>query len=314
MSAIHNRSRMAGAAALFALSGLTLFSPAATGQLGLGDPRKIYPGAEVASRPKPPMNPSFTHGVHILPGGYYGRPCVPGYYGGYFGGYGYGGYYNGGFSVGFNVGGLSLGYNQLNGYNSYAAVPPPVSYQFNYNYAPPVNNYQPATGRVADRQYDNQSSATGLTPPPLKTGEDDANDYYLNRKVSPLQKEPGLAQAVRDIETAFRNGDIRLIEKHVDRDGTLTLMSMGRSRRQLSVAEYVGMTKDAFGSIKTVSYTLDKVEPASGGAYIAYGKHVLKGDEGADRVFNVSFVLKKTTDANGAERWIITEVSADPAK
>lgn len=320
MLAIRTKTYTAGLAALCAFSGIMLFAAPAQSQLGPGDPRKIYPGAEIASRPKPPPNPSFTHGVRILPGGgYYGGPCYfPGYYGGYYGGYGYGGYYNSGFSVGFNAGGVSLGYNQLNGYNSYATVPPPVTYQYNYygNGVPPTN--YPSTvdrGARAGQQDDGQSSATtGRTPPPLKTGEDDANDYYLNRKASPLQKEPGLAQAVRDIETAFRNGDIRLIEKHLDREGMLTLMSMGRTRRQLAVSDYLDMTKDAFSSIKTVSYALDKVEPASGGAFMAYGKHVLKGENGADRTFNVSFVLKKTTDANGAERWLITEVSADPAK
>ena len=90
-------------------------------------------------------------------------------------------------------------------------------------------------------------------------------------------------------------------------------MSQGRSRRQLEAPTYLEMTKDAFKSIKTVKYDLDKVEPASGGAWMVYGKHVLRADNGTEQTFNVGFVLKKVTDKEG-DFWIITEVSADPAK
>jgi len=301
------------------LTAVALLAPPASAQLQPGDPRKIYPGADQAVRPGPPPNPNFTHGARLLPGGGYyggggniiivnGGPCyTPGYYGGY--GYGgYGGYYTNGFGVNFNVGGMSLGYQQSNGYTNYNNVPPPVSYDYGYNYS--QRSAYPSGQQARQQAYDQSSRQT---PPALKTGEDDTNDYYLNRKPSPLQKEPGLAQAVRDIETAFRNGDIRLLEKHLDTNGSLTLMSMGRTRRQLDVAAYIGMTKDAFANIRTVSYTLDKVEPASGGAFLAYGTHVLKGENG-NQTYNVGFVLKKTTDATGGERWLVTEVSADPAK
>lgn len=332
MLAINTRTTTAGLAALCALAAWAAAVHPASAQLPLGDARKIYPGADMLTRPRPAPDPTFTHGVRVLPGGGYyggggnvifvnGGPCyAPGYYGGYGG---YGGYYNGyntsGFSLGFNVGGLSMGYRQSNSYNTFNNVPPPVSYDYSYGYGNAANNYQ--TGAVRSvprdtvRQYDDQAPyASRRAPPPLKTAEDDSNDYYLNRKTSPLRKDPGLALAVRDIETAFRNADIRLIEKHLDASEKLTLMAMGRSRRQLEVSTYLEMTKDAFSNIKTVSYNLDKVEPASGGAWMAYGKHVLKGDDSAQQIFNVGFVLKKTTDANGAERWLITEVSADPAK
>jgi hypothetical protein len=305
---------------------LSLVAGPVLGQLQPGDPRKIYPGADIASRPKPPLNPDFTHGVKVLPGGGYGyggggiiivngQPCyAPNYYGGYYGGYN--GYASSGVSVGVNVGGLSLGYRQANGYYNYNQVPPAVSYGNNYGnqvngYPNDSRGYSP---RTPDRQDSADQAGSRRTPPPLKTGEDEANDNYLNRKPSPLQKDPTLAQAVRDIETAFRNSDIRPLEKHLDANAKLTLMSMGRTRRQLDVSAYIDMTKDAFTNMKTTSYTLDKVEPASGGAWMAYGKHVLKADNGTAQTFNVGFVLKKVTAENSAERWIITEVSADPAK
>jgi hypothetical protein len=334
MSAIHAKSSIAGATALFALSGLTLLTPSASGQRGLGDPRKIYPGAEVLLRH------SNTRGGHVVRGGgYYSAPYyVPSYYGSYYAP----GFNGGGFAVGLNYGGVSLGYSQVNSYPVYPAyqayqpVPPPVVNNYNYNYAPPSrpNDYLPGEPRSLprnqpqslpstqpsiqprndDSQYDTLPPTQAQTPRPLKTGEDEPNDYYLNRKTAPAQKDTSLAVAVHDIEMAFRNGDIRLIQKHLQTDGMLTLMSMGRTRRQLSVADFLEMTKDAFANVKTISYKLDNIEPASGGAFLAYGKHVLKGDNGEEKVFNVSYVLKKIPDENGAANWRLTEVSADPAK
>ena len=334
---VRMRSRITiGLAAVCVVGGWAFSATSASAQLLPGDARKIYPGADLLSRPKPPPDPTFTHGVRLLPGGGYGggniiivngQPCyAPGYYGGFVGGYGgYGGYYGGynssGYSVGFNAGGLSLGYRQQNCYNNTVPVPPSVSYDYRQGYDQQSypdtfgrsdirSQTRQDTGRANDEQASNSARRTPL---PLKTGEDDSNDYYLNRKTSPLQKEPGLAQAVKDIETAFRTANISLIEKHLDAGEKLTLMSQGRSRRQLEAPTYLEMTKDAFKSIKTVKYDLDKVEPASGGAWMVYGKHVLRADNGTEQTFNVGFVLKKVTDKEG-DFWIITEVSADPAK
>src|SRR5256885_11579310 len=96
--------------------GLVLLSAhRAEAQLQRGDPRQIYPGADLLTRPKPAPNPSFTHGARVLPGGGYGYeayvvngyPCnVPSYYLGYSRSAGVSGYYAGGYSVGVNLGGL----------------------------------------------------------------------------------------------------------------------------------------------------------------------------------------------------------------
>lgn len=312
---------------------LALGMSTANAQLKPGDPRKLYPGADLLTRPRPAPQPGFTGGVNFIPGSGYNcgpgvifvnnaRCYVPSYYTAfnYNGGYGSYGYnnYNSGFSIGVQAGGLSLGYQQQNrnvyGYNNYnvqQVVPNRQGYNQNYNpgYSGTDNGYSDTSAGTSRRATQ--------TPPRLK-GEnsaavDESDEYYLNRKPSPLTKDPGLARAVTDIQTAFRSGNIGLLKTHLDAGVNLTLQSMGHSRRVLPVGDYVAMTEEAFKSIKTVRYALDHVEPAANGAWLVYGTHVLKADSGAEKTFNVGFVLAKSGE-QGAEKWIITEVTADPAK
>lgn len=279
------------------VAALALLAPGpATAQLGLGDPRKIYPGANVVTRPQPRPVPGFTGGVHVLPGGYYGGYCGPGGYLIVNGGFGYGpglgytgGFYyqgNGGYFVpttGFGQAGVTI--------NQYQYIPPTV----------PLNPGANAQGQPTPRANASRGPSN------------DADTYYLNRKPTPQQRDPGLAQAIDDIENAFRRGDIALIEKHLDPGGKLTLMTEGRTRQPLAVPLYEQMTKDALASMHTVSYSLDHVEPASNGGWLVYGRHVLRTDNGGQQTFNVSFVLMKVAGPQG-DRWIIQEVSADPAQ
>ncbi len=147
--------------------------------------------------------------------------------------------------------------------------------------------------------------------PPVYSGApipDDADDYYLNRRARAHNEDPALLRAVADIEAAFRAEDIATLEKHVDRSDDIAIQSRGRTRRPVSGATYLKMTEDAFKDMKTVSFWLDHTQPASDGAWMAYGKHVLRDPEGKEKTYNVSFVLRKRDD-----NWVITEVSADPA-
>ena len=51
---------------------------------------------------------------------------------------------------------------------------------------------------------------------------------------------------------------------------------------------------------------LDKIEPASNGAWLVYGTHILRTEDGKEKSFTVGFVLKKRGNV-----WAISEVSAD---
>jgi hypothetical protein len=141
---------------------------------------------------------------------------------------------------------------------------------------------------------------------------DAGNDYYLYRKPeapSLLKSDPSLAQAVMDIETAFRTGNISLLERHIAPNDTLVLHQAGRTRRSLAAAAYLEMTKEALGIMKTARYTLNRAEPGSGGAALVYGTHVLRSEDGLEKTFNVGYALKKR-----GQTWVIAEVSAEPSR
>jgi hypothetical protein len=262
--------------------------------------------------------PNYNGGVRFIPGrGYYcngnpvvfinGSPCyVPGYYfsSGTYSGYGFG--VNG-------YGTLTQGYQGTiqPGYSGYIApgnyAPPVVDNNItineNYNQQPP-----PVADQNVNQNYQN-TRQTNQAPAKRKAATDDSDEYYLHRKPTPQQKDPSLAQAVTDIETAFRTGNMASLERHIDSKDTLTLQIKDTNRKPLAAADYILMTRDALKMMNTVEYKLNHVTPASNGAMMVYGTHVVRGDQGVEKVFNVGFILQKR-----GENWMITEVSAEPAK
>jgi alkylated DNA nucleotide flippase Atl1 len=265
----------------------------------------------------PAPQPGYTGGVRFIPGhGYHhgggniiiinGAPCyVPSYYDGYVApvptGYYYGpapvlgGGYNGsyggsGYSVGLNAGGFNLNYRGQSGFvrqeTRTTVIEPRV------------------TERPTERPREPERRPAETTKP-----EPSGNDYYLHKKPTALQKDPALARAVADIEQAFRTGSVAPLQRHIEADGTIVLQVKDTSRQTMTAAQYVETTRDALGMLKTQKYELNNVAPASGGAMMVYGKHVLLGENGRETTFDVGFVLKKV-----GEEWFITEVKAEPAR
>jgi hypothetical protein len=258
----------------------------------------------------------YNGGVRFIPGsGYYcngnpvvfinGSPCyVPGYYySGTYSGYGFGINGYGTLTQGY-MGTIQPGYG---GYGYQGNYAPPVvenNYTYNQNY----NQPPPVVDQNVNQNYQN-TRQTNQAPAKRKAGTDDSDEYYLHRKPTPQQKDPSLSQAVTDIENAFRTGNTASLERHIDVKETLTLQIKDTNRKPLPAADYLAMTRDALKVMNTVEYKLNHVEPASNGAMMVYGNHVVRGDQGVEKVFNVGFILQKR-----GETWMITEVSAEPAK
>ena len=227
-----------------------------------------------------------------------GSPCyTPWYYGP-----SYPGAYSDSYVYGnVNVGGFNLGYSQRQRNYSFGAVPPV------YTQVP--RSVDTGTQQYLDeiREQDAQRTGTARTP----ASDDDAG-YYLHQKPKPktaVEKDPSLSQAVANIERAFRTGDTRSLEPHVVRNENLTLASKGQTRKPLSGETYLELTRDALKNMKTLRFELPNAEPASNGAVLVFGTHVLQAEDGKGLTFSVGFVLKKRGD-----QWVISEVSADPTK
>lgn len=257
----------------------------------IGNPPINYPGRN--QRPGDPVRYWQNRIFYVN-----GSPCyVPMYYG-----WGFGGFVDqSGMSIGMQMGGIGMGFSQARG-----------AYLDGGQYSAYGN------GWVFDNGVVRRANDQGYTDPPRQpqrtaasSAKGDDDDYYLNAKPKAkgaTEKDPALSEALRDIASAFISGNISLLEKHVASSGTIVLQNKGRTRQTMTVVNYLEMTRDAVKTMKTVSYTLPNVEPASNGATMVYGTHVLRTEDGATRTFNVGFVLKKTGD-----KYMITEVGADPA-
>ena len=224
-----------------------------------------------------------------------GSPCyVPYYYG-----FGFGGFVDpGGMSMNMNIGGMQMGFDQARGayFN-----PGPNFGQGNTGRVPYGNgwiNNNGVVSRIDSQTYapqpqDNRDSRSATSR--VIRGSDD--EYYLNaglKSKGPLDRDAALAEAVKDIAAAFRTGEIASLEKHTPATGMIVLQNKGRTRQNMAVASYLEMTREAVKSMKTVTYTLPNVEPASNGAWLVYGTHVIRSEDGSPRAFNVGFVLKKS--------------------
>jgi hypothetical protein len=209
-----------------------------------------------------------------------GTPCYAPYY------YGYG---------------LSGFYNNL---QVERGSRPNGSYVEQDNYSDPANSERYAEPQL-QRRY-----AQPAAPASSRGSTFDDSSYYLHKRAKPktaVEKDPLLAEAVADIEYTFRSGEIARLEKHIVATDTLTIQAKGRTRKPLAASAYLQMTREALADMKTTRYELNKVEPASNGAWMVYGTHVLRNEDGKDKTFSVAFVLKKSGD-----KYVVTEVSADP--
>jgi hypothetical protein len=268
----------------------------------LGNPPIAYPGPNPGQadpvrywKNRIIANPGYGGGGTVII--INGTPCYAPMY------YGNPGYYDdSAVSMDFNVGGMRMGFSQARGGYLNGGQEPTLGNGWQFNNGVMTRVREPSAAEL--RQVARRNASAG--------SRTDDGDYYLNAKPKPkgpLDRDSALAEAVADIQTAFRINDIVRLEKHIDTAGTIVLQNKGRTRQSIPAATYVEMTRDALKAMKTTTYVLDKVEPASNGAWMVYGTHILKTEDGAQKKFNVGFVLKKSGD-----RWVIAEVGADPAQ
>jgi hypothetical protein len=166
----------------------------------------------------------------------------------------------------------------------------------------------PARGRV---EVDVTDPAPGVVPRSTGRRTTPPDDYYLTRlmrKPEALRRDPSLAEAVTEIETAFLRSDVSLLGRHVLASEPLGVQTGGRTRERLSSTAYLQATREAMEAMRTARYTLDRVEPATDG-YLVSGTHVLRTEGGTEQSFAVGFLLRKSEN-----RWIITEISAEPVR
>ena len=174
--------------------------------------------------------------------------------------------------------GFRYGYWAFDYYDAYCSYSPFFHYGYPYVYAPRVVVIQvPAYTYVSARNYSY------------------GNGYYLSRG-----SYSGFDAALRDIRSAWVNDREDLLLKHINSGTQIDIYLDNNYSYSLPGSDYSDMVQDAIGHIRTVSFTLDRVEQRSDGAYTATGIHDFYDANDDHKVVTVSFTLSLS---NG--RWVI---------
>jgi hypothetical protein len=120
-----------------------------------------------------------------------------------------------------------------------------------------------------------------------------------------------LAGTLSDIETAWSQGDIRSLSKHVRQDAPVAVYLKDKYLYSLDNDSYLSMTRDAFSAIKTVSFALDHVQQHGMNIITVSGHHTYtsRHEEGDIHTVLVCYVLKRVND-----RYFIVQVGTASEK
>lgn len=238
--------------------------------------------------------------------------------GSHFGGYGGSHYYSGGHSGYYGSRYSHYGYPRY-GSSFYFSLG--FGYPYYWDYWPPYY-YDPYYVRPIYYIYDDYAPVYHeriyRDEPEYRSHErGDDSDYYLwrrphhdtaePRRSSDLPKDPALTEAIGDIEKAFLVEDVALMERHIVTTESIRITSSNRSPSTLSGSDYIDRTRDAFKSMHTRTFELNRTEPLAQGEWRVSGTHTFKRDDETIHRFEVSFILRRAGD-----RWVIKQVGAEP--
>jgi hypothetical protein len=186
----------------------------------------------------------------------------------------------------------------------YGGGPPPIAGpQVVYNVYPAYTGQAPPPQTYVIQTERARSDAA--RSPAVASGD----DYYLYRAPGARTTDRALAAAVADIEAAFRTRDTARLAKHVAPGGTLSLRTRDGQTQALSGEDYLAATREALASLETTRFALDRTEKTGEATARASGRHELRAEDGATRVYRVEFGLVRDGDT-----WFISEVSATPER
>jgi len=193
--------------------------------------------------------------------------------------YGYGG--------GVTLGGA--GYNQTYGYgypsaaasgapayDSSGAYALPQSVTNNYN----TYNYYGSNGQQPTTPGANsaQPSSSGAVQAGTSAGQAAVPVQAPAVPSTPMARMPDdadlLAAAYSDIQKAWLHGDISLLQKHVDSQHNIAVLSKGKYQYSIASDKYISYVETMFDRIQTKSFTFTSVSKQVNGDIIAYATHI----------------------------------------
>ncbi|HUT74066.1 MAG TPA: hypothetical protein VM221_04425 [Armatimonadota bacterium] len=122
-----------------------------------------------------------------------------------------------------------------------------------------------------------------------------------------------LMEAKRDIEQAWLQERIELLDTHLDSEHTIASYFRDEYTHGLSADEFRQLTADAFASIRTVSFDLTSVRYVGTADWARLtGKHVFDDPYDQRTMVSVGYLLRRVEREGGCARWVIWEVRQSP--
>jgi len=192
--------------------------------------------------------------------------------GGYLGGYYYGGYCESP-SYPSTYPSVYSAYSGLPQYISdpgYIIIGDPYSPDYITSYQP--FNSQPAAAPTAvtynQNNYNTNNYYLQAPAPQSDAAKDSTTPTHASFDAGSYQA------AFTDIEKAWVDGDINLIQSHLrDSDTKISVNLKGKYAYSIGSDDFVKITRDAFSNLNTVSFEFTRLRKAKNGDVTAYGTH-----------------------------------------
>jgi len=140
-------------------------------------------------------------------------------------------------------------------------------------------------------------------------------DWVAGEDYIPYMTWPSddLMEARHDIEQAWRDERIKLIDRHLDPDHEIDCYLRDEYTHSLTAEEFRQLTLDAFSSMDTESFELTSVRYVSTSDWARVkGKHVFTDPNDERTVVYVSYLMRRIESESGRWRWVIWEVRQSP--
>ncbi|MCE5322508.1 hypothetical protein LLG46_04230 [bacterium] len=118
-----------------------------------------------------------------------------------------------------------------------------------------------------------------------------SNGYYLYR-----QHTTQLDDALADIRSAWLDGRVDLIKRHISSSMRIAVLLDGKYDYSVDSDDYADMTNDAIDQMNTVGFVWESVRQRTDGNYTASAKHTYIDDSGQQKSVYVSYTLDRYYD------------------
>jgi hypothetical protein len=112
--------------------------------------------------------------------------------------------------------------------------------------------------------------------------------YYLHR-----QHTTQLDDTLADIRSAWLDGRVDLIKRHIGSSGRIAVLLDGKYDYSVDSGDYADMTNDAIDQMDTVGFVWESVRQRTNGDYTAFAKHTYVDDSSQQKLVYVRYTLDR---------------------